>query len=155
MWYIILASIVWIASIVVVFKVSDRVDRGFYAFADGLVAAIILVVLGFFAVPATTGIYRGYSEGERTGYVTKISVKGIIWKTYEGEMQIGVGEMAALQEPFKFSITDKTVLKKVSALAGSGKKARLKYIEWLVMPFKIGESGYELIKVDVPLTRKD
>lgn len=30
-----------------------------------------------------------YSNGERIGVLTKFSKKGIIWKTYEGEMNLG------------------------------------------------------------------
>jgi len=30
-----------------------------------------------------------YSDGERTGTITKFSHKGLIWKTYEGEMSLG------------------------------------------------------------------
>lgn len=30
-----------------------------------------------------------YSDGERIGVITKFANKGIIWKTYEGEMNLG------------------------------------------------------------------
>jgi hypothetical protein len=98
-------------------------------------------------IASTGGLYDGYSEGYREGFVTKISHKGLIWKTWEGQMQVGVGELAALQEPFKFSMRDTEVIKLVQSLAGD-QRVKLHYTEWLIMPFKIGDSGYEIVKVE-------
>ena len=71
---------------------------------------ILILLLSIIMVPwyfkLTTGFMPTYSEGERIGYVTKLTAKGIFWKTWEGEMQMGTGELASLQEHFHFSVYD-------------------------------------------------
>ena len=45
--------------------------------------------LGAFLAISLTGCFSDYSEGERVGSVSKFSKKGIIFKTYEGELLLG------------------------------------------------------------------
>jgi len=49
-----------------------------------------------------------YSEGQRVGVITKFSNKGLIWKSWEGELKIapniGNGGMVGNYETFAFSI---------------------------------------------------
>ena len=83
-------------------------DRYFEKFATSIflwtIGPFVASLLCIFLIPATGGMLSGYSEGIREGYITKFSEKGIIWKTYEAQIQIGTGELAALQAPFAFSI---------------------------------------------------
>jgi hypothetical protein len=119
---------------------------------------ILFAVIGFLLVPMTfkiicwaamltDGIYPNYSDGERIGYVTKLSHKGAIWKTYEGQLQIGQGEQVAVQQPFEFSVSSRSVLDKLQKAMEDGKKVKLKYREWLIMPYRLGSSGYEIVEV--------
>ena len=98
-------------------------------------------------VPMTGGLMRGYSEGIREGYITKISDKGLIWKTYEAQIQVGTGEMAELQAPFAFSIPEDNKELYNTIQKNLGKKVNIEYTQWLLMPYQIGESGIELTKV--------
>lgn len=122
----------------------------------GYLGAVILYVLSFFAfVPvccATGGLLSGYSDGEREGYITKISVKGIIWKTNEIEVQVGTGEQAALQAPHQFSVVDQAVL--ASVKANVGKRVKIRYVQWLLQPYSRGDSGYEVTSVEPLLKNK-
>jgi hypothetical protein len=48
---------------------------------------IVIIVLG--AVSAWGLTQFAYSEGERAGVVSKFSRKGYVFKTYEGELNVG------------------------------------------------------------------
>lgn len=91
---------------------------------------------------------RGYSDGTREGYITKVSEKGIYWKTIEGQIQVGTGEMAALQNPFDFSIPKHRKDLQEAITQNLGKKVRINYIQWLIMPYSIGDSGYEVVSIE-------
>jgi len=50
-------------------------------------SAILIAIIFTIVFNSCSGC--DYSEGERVGVVTKISYKGLIWKTWEGEMNLG------------------------------------------------------------------
>lgn len=146
---IIITSIIFIAGFVVIWlfmneDTSVAVLSSFvWLLGGGSICALLFCVISSF----TSGTYRGYSTGEREGYLTKVSEKGIIWKTYECQMQVGTGQMAALQEPFDFSIprwNDKLYKRAQNNIGG---KIRLQYVQWFVMPFRIGSTDYETTKI--------
>lgn len=113
-----------------------------------LISLVVFLVGGLTIVPMTTGCIENYSTGEREGYVTTLLVeKGVYWKTNEAQIQVGTGDMAALQEPFDFSIDDDKLLEEIKQ--SMGKKVRIEYIQWLVLPYKKGESDYLLTAVTI------
>lgn len=114
-----------------------------YWFGGLFIAFLICLAI----IPLTGGLMRGYSEGVREGYVTKISEKGIIWKTYEAQIQVGTGEMAALQSPFEFSIPKDNKELYQTVQKNLGKKVNIEYIGWLSMPYWVGSSNVELTKI--------
>ncbi|MBK6743489.1 MAG: hypothetical protein IPG66_11115 [Hydrogenophilales bacterium] len=58
-----------------------------------------------------------YSEGDRAGYVQKLSKKGWLCKTWEGEIAM-VTMPGAIPEKFEFTVRDDAVAEKINALAG-------------------------------------
>lgn len=58
-----------------------------------------------------------YSEGERAGYIQKLSRKGWLCKTWEGEVAM-VTMPGAIPDRFEFSVRDEAVAAKINALAG-------------------------------------
>ena len=58
-----------------------------------------------------------YSEGERAGYVQKLSRKGWLCKTWEGEIAM-VTMPGAIPDRFEFSVRDEAVATKINAMAG-------------------------------------
>ncbi len=111
-------------------------------------ASLIVIPLVLWLICATAGLMPNYGEGVRYGYVTKMSHRGLLWKTHEGQMQIGTGEMAALQEPFCFCAPDENVRLELASLIGTRKKVGLRYQQWLLIPFRLGSSEYEIIGVE-------
>ena len=63
-----------------------------------------------------------YSEGYRAGLLQKFSLKGNVFKTYEGEMILSSiqsnANVAIASEKFFFSVTDKTVALQLERIQG-------------------------------------
>ena len=72
-----------------------------------------------------------YSSGTRTGILTKISTKGYLFKTYEGQLNLGgfsTGEDSGIiGNMWSFSLKDKTLYKQMEGL--EGRKVQLRYKE--------------------------
>ena len=149
----IILCVCFIIATVIVARILNDNDAPAAAAITAIVGIPAFLLLLHPLIAMMGGLMEGYSTGERAGYITKISQKGIIWKTNEGEMQIGQGKLSALQEPFRFSVSDDAVLAKVVAAQRSGELVILKYNEWIVMPFYVGESVYLI--TDVVALRED
>jgi hypothetical protein len=84
-----------------------------------VVAAVIIYFTYFFT----------YSEGNRAGVLIKFSKKGYVFKTFEGELNMGgVGNLpntAQVNQIWLFSVTDKAVADSLMLL--EGKKVSLHY----------------------------
>ena len=90
-----------------------------------------------------------YSEGTRSGILTKVSKKGYIFKTFEGEMNVGgfsQGDGTIMPATiFKFSVSDKTVYNKLEV--AQGHKVILHYNQVYKNFFWQGESDYFIYEV--------
>lgn len=82
-----------------------------------LITAAILLAL------FTTSCSENYSNGERIGLVTQFSKTGIIWKSWEGHLNMTQTGMNS-STPFNFSIDndneDSTVVRKLDSAANFG-----------------------------------
>ena len=119
--------------------------------------AIVLIVfagVGGGIVGVFGGMMPNYSDGERSGTVYKMSHKGMIWKSYEGEMNLG--GMAAdangsmVPNQFASSVTDPEVVEQINQAANSGNRVTIHYHQYWVKPMKI-DSPYVIDKVTTKL----
>lgn len=117
----------------------------FCALAVMLIAGLVMSLAFVPLAGVTGGFWPDYSTGTREGYITKVSVKGAIWKTNEAQIQVGTGAMAALQEPFSFSISDPDMARFVEMYLGE--KVRIEYTQWLVQPYRLGETPYDCVSI--------
>ena len=104
-----------------------------------LLLALVLPILVFilYTWAALTWVY---SDGERAGYVQKLSQKGFVCKTYEGELVL-VSMPGTQAEKFFFTVRDKAVANRINETVG--KRVRLIYEEHLGIPTNcFGETGY-------------
>ncbi|MDP3743626.1 MAG: hypothetical protein Q8Q76_04725 [Methylotenera sp.] len=102
-----------------------------------LLLAIPVVLFSLYIWAALTWVY---SSGERAGYVQKLSQKGWVCKTYEGEL-ILVSMPGTQAEKFFFTVRDKNVAKKIDATVGQ--RVRLVYEEHKGLPTScFGETSY-------------
>lgn len=86
-----------------------------------------------------------YSSGNRVGYVQKISRKGWVCKTWEGELQMSNIPGSAPQL-FTFSVRSDSVAHAIEA--GLGKQVELSYEEHKGVPLScFGETPYFVVGV--------
>lgn len=91
-----------------------------------------------------------YSEGTRSGVLTKISKRGYLFKTFEGELNVGGlnqgdGTIMPLSI-FYFSVPDEAVYKAIEN--AQGKKVVLHYKEVIHSFFWQGETDYFVYKAE-------
>jgi hypothetical protein len=110
----------------------------------------LLIILSISAI-ILFGIYyfwRTYtfSEGTRTGTLVKISKKGYLFKTFEGQLQLGGVEIVNKQSIFEFSVANEETYKK--AQLNEGKYVRLSYKELNDSFFWQGDTDYMVYDVE-------
>jgi hypothetical protein len=100
---------------------------------------IFLILVAYFSFI----YFVPYSKGYRAGELTKISKKGLIFKTVEGELSQGISN----SQIFKFSVEDgkPEVIEQLQNL--QGKYAKLTYIERYSSMFFWGDTKYFIVGV--------
>jgi hypothetical protein len=117
--------------------------------ALAILAAVALLVGGYFWFV----IGWSYSTGERAGWVQKLSNKGWLCKTWEGELAM-VSMPGSTAEKFYFTIWDDGVAEQLNNVMG--KRVSLHYAEKVGLPTScFGETRYYVTKVvavdEIPL----
>ena len=88
-----------------------------------------------------------YSAGERAGYVQKLSKKGWLCKTWEGEMAL-VSMPGTVAEKFPFTVRSDAIAQRINDSIGS--KVALTYEQHIGIPTTcFGETGYFVSAVKV------
>ncbi len=101
-----------------------------------LIATPVLV----FTVWAGIALSFSYSEGTRTGFVQKLSKKGWVCKTWEGEMAM-TAQPGVAPVLFMFSVRSDSVAAEITAV--EGKQVTLIYEEHQGVPSScFGETAY-------------
>jgi hypothetical protein len=101
---------------------------------------VLILPVILFALYTWAALTWVYSSGERAGYVQKLSQKGFVCKTYEGELVL-VSMPGTQAEKFFFTVKDAVVAKRINETVG--KRVRLIYEEHIGIPSScFGESGY-------------
>ena len=101
---------------------------------------IVLVALLLFVAWVWLSLQWSYSKGERAGYVQKLSEKGWVCKTWEGEIAM-VTMPGAIPDKFEFTVRDDAVAQKINLLAG--KRVVLIYRQHKFIPSScFGETEY-------------
>lgn len=107
------------------------------------VGALILAA----AVYILVVVFWSYSSGERAGWVQKLSSKGWLCKTWEGEMAM-VSMPGTTTEKFIFTIWNDEVAEQVNKVMG--KRVSLHYEEKVGIPTRcFGDTRYYVTKVNV------
>ena len=108
-----------------------------------VIKSILLMVLGaiaLFALYIFIALNWSYSTGERAGFLQKVSNKGWICKTWEGELSL-VAMPGAAPEKFLFTVRDEAVAQKITAAAG--KRVTLNYEQHKGLPTTcFGDTDY-------------
>jgi hypothetical protein len=111
------------------------------------IAVLVLLVLPVLVIGSWVWLtlHFSYSSGERVGYVQKISKKGWICKTWEGELAMSPVPGSAPQM-FLFSVPDDKVADLITR--SSGRQVNLMYEEHKGVPSScFGETTYFVTSV--------
>ena len=115
-----------------------------------LKVVISLIVLGFIITFVAT--QRPYSEGDRAGVVSKLSRKGYVIKTMEGELNVGaqgqVGNMSNNLWAFTIASGDEKLAKDIEDAMTTGKRVKLHYEQRYLKFFWMGDTEYFITKVE-------
>ncbi len=106
---------------------------------------ILLVPVAGFILYTWITLHWSFSQGERTGYVQKLSRSGWICKTWEGELAM-VTLPGAIPEKFLFTVRNDKVAERINAYAG--KRVSLAYEQHKGVPTTcFGETEYFIVEV--------
>ena len=114
-------------------------------FALRTVAGLLLTLLLAASAYLLFCYHFTYSQGESVGFVQKLSYKGWICKTWEGEQIRALAVMPAIPEKFAFTVRDSTVADQINA--SIGQKVVLQYEQHKGLPTCFGETAYFITKV--------
>jgi hypothetical protein len=110
-----------------------------------IIAAVLIVPLIAFALYTWSAMTWTYSSGERAGYVQKLSKKGWICKTWEGEMAL-VSIPGTMSEKFYFTVRADSVAARINQ--SMGKRVALTYKQHKGIPTScFGETEYFVVDV--------
>lgn len=103
-------------------------------------ALLLLLAAGGMYAYVQAALWWSYSEGERVGILQKVSRKGWLCKTYEGELALYVVAGVAPQL-WQFTVRDPRVAERLNQLLG--KRVRLHYKEHRGLPSScFGDTAY-------------
>lgn len=107
-----------------------------FLFIGGLITVLALYYAFIYFIP--------YSEGVRSGELIKISRKGVIAKTWEGEISQGISGA----QIFTFSVLDKDkkVIEKLKKY--QGQYVKVNYTERYATFFWLGDTKYFITEVE-------
>lgn len=109
--------------------------------------ALVVMIVGGLALYTWSALKISYSSGERSGYVQKLSKKGWVCKTWEGEMAM-VSMPGAMPEIFHFSVRNDAVADKLNQTMG--KRVAIHYEQHKGVPTScFGETEYFITDVRV------
>jgi hypothetical protein len=130
-------------------KLQNRKDAG------GVLVPLLAIVVAAALAAAWFWLFLtwDYSAGERAGWVQKLSKKGWICKTWEGEMAM-VTMPGTVQEKFAFTVRSDDIAAQLNRVMG--KRVSVHYEEKVGLPTTcFGETRHYVVGVtaveDIPL----
>lgn len=116
---------------------------------------ILGVFVGCIVVKSCGGLNWQFSEGSRSGVVQKLSKKGIFWKTWEGELNLGYnesrtdgnGHQTIAPAIFYFSCESDEVALSLKIAEIFGRRVTIDYKQYFLRGWDKGGTGYDVIKV--------
>jgi hypothetical protein len=107
----------------------------------GKIAGTLIGILLVALLIASYFTFTCYSDGKRAGNVIKFSHKGMIFKTWEGEL-IQRNLSLAPSDTWHFSVQDPAVAKQIEDAMSKGQHLDMEYCEKFYKFFWQGETNY-------------
>jgi proteasome lid subunit RPN8/RPN11 len=121
----------------------ERLKRKAQFYTIALLIGLVLLGLAYLEF-----IYHySYSKGESVGYVQKLSLKGWVCKTWEGEQlkALSAQPSPSVAEKFYFTVRDDAVADKINA--SIGERVVLSYSQHPGLPTCFGETDHFIVDV--------
>jgi len=126
---------------------TEASSRGFARWKLIVPLVVVIAPLAGFVAWTWVTLHVSYSNGERVGYVQKISRKGWVCKTWEGELAM-VNMPGTAPQIFNFTVSNDDVARKV--MDAAGQRVALVYEQHRGVPSKcFGETEYFITGVRV------
>jgi len=115
---------------------------------------IALILIGLFILVMLFFYYANYSSGYRAGVTTKISKKGVLFKTREGTLNVGGltnTNDGTIPTTWNFTVkkNDTAVLAKIDSAIQNSHRVKLLYNEKYVKLFWRGDTKYFVYDVEI------
>ncbi len=126
---------------------SKRMFRKILKWVVGMALLVFLAVNSFY-------YFAVYEEGVMAGKVLRITEKGVMFKTYEGKLNLdtfgALKGASPIAESFDFSVEskEKEVIKELEQVALSGERVNLHFIKRYKAFFWRGDTNYFVTKVE-------
>ncbi len=129
-------------------RISNRIPLvGGATLGEFLIVAVIIGIVFMILGSSFIGCDATYSEGYRDGVVEKFSHKGILIKSWEGDLAQHHmpynGEFV-----FKFSVDDENIVQQIQNLP-YGAHVRLHYRQVLKNASRFHETDYRIVRVEI------
>lgn len=112
-----------------------------------ILAAIAVIAIVLFVAYTWLVLSWSYSNGERAGYVQKLSHKGWLCKTWEGEMAL-VSMPGTVAEKFYFTVRDDQLAQRINQ--SIGQRVALSYDQHIGVPSScFGETQYFISDIKI------
>lgn len=108
-----------------------------------LVGLMVTAVAGV-VVYLLVAYHFSYSKGESVGFVQKLSYKGWVCKTWEGEQIRALATLPAIPEKFAFTVRDDAVADQINAHIGQ--KVVMEYEQHRGLPSCFGDTEHFVVK---------
>lgn len=115
---------------------------------------VLIIALIIFLGICAFAYWGKYEKGVMAGKVLRITEKGIIFKTYEGKLNLetfgALKGASPIAESFDFSVSssDTLVIKQLEEVALSGERINLHFIKrYMAFPWR-GNTKYFAVKVE-------
>ncbi|WNJ15928.1 hypothetical protein [Pontibacter sp. G13] len=114
-----------------------------------LVSVLLIGLIG-----GSVAIFGTYSSGFRVGSLVKFSKKGVVLKTYEGQINMGGigggdgGDLSPTVWGFSVYRSDKQVIKEIEEAMDSGNQVKLYYKEKFLQFDLFGDTKNFIYKVE-------
>ena len=117
--------------------------------------AVSLSAVAAVAIQCCGGLNIEYSEGSRSGVIQKLSKKGVIWKTWEGELNLGYndsridseGRQTIAPAVFEFSCSSNDAAKSLREAEQAGRRVTVDYKQYILRGWDKGGTSYDVTKV--------
>lgn len=114
-----------------------------------LIAIVLVLIVGF------SFVYWGtFEDGVMAGKILRVSEKGVIFKTYEGKINLetfgALKDASPIAESFDFSIEseNQALIKELETVALSGERVNLYFVKrYMAFPWR-GETRYFATRIE-------